>query len=155
MKSWIIGFLAVAVLVPVVGARSDNSNVGQKFPAGKLAFIKGQADLSGKPRIVEFWATWCPPCRQSIPHLNEIYKKYKDQGLEIVGITGENPSEVRAFIKKVPMDYLVAHDSGGKLAGKFGVTGIPHAIVVNKDNVIVWEGHPMSLPEGEIKKILP
>jgi hypothetical protein len=58
-------------------------------------------------------------------------------------------------MKKTPMDYPVAHDGGGKLSGKFGISGIPHAILVNKSNEIVWEGHPMSLAEAEIKKILP
>jgi len=155
MKAWIVGLLAVGLLLPTSWARSEGSHVGQKFPEWKPTYIKGKAELKGQPRIVEFWATWCPPCRQSIPHMNEIYKKYKDKGLEIVGVTDENPAEVRAFMKKVPMDYLVAHDAGGKLSHKFDITGIPHALVVNKDNVIVWEGHPMSLPEDELKKVLP
>ena len=154
MKIWMVGMVVALLILPTL-ARSDSPNVGQRFPEWKPSFIKGKAELAGKPRIVEFWATWCPPCRQSIPHMNELYKKYKGQGLEIVGVTDENPSEVRAFMKNVPMDYLVAQDADGKLSQKFGITGIPHAIVVNKNNEIVWEGHPMSLPEAEIKKILP
>ena len=68
----------------------------------------------GKAYIVEFWATWCPPCRESIPHLNEIYKKFKDKGLVVIGQNcweGDD-SGVAAFVKKMgdKMTYRVALD---------------------------------------------
>src|SRR6478752_3500294 len=56
----------------------------------ELQPISGSPVQAGKPTIVEFWATWCPPCRQTIPHLNQIYTDYHGKGLQIVGITDED-----------------------------------------------------------------
>jgi thiol-disulfide isomerase/thioredoxin len=100
------------------------------------------AKLKGSVVVVEFWATWCPPCRQSIPHLNAIYKKYKDKGLKIAGMTDEDSEKVRAFLKKIPIDYFIG--TGSDSGRVYGVRGIPHAFVMDKNGVLVWQGHPMA-----------
>ena len=128
--------------------------VGQKLPSGTLNFLGPEPEMEGKPLLLEFWATWCPPCRESIPHLNEIHAKYKDRGLLVVGVTDEPNAVIRKFQKEVPMDYAVATDTGGRLNEKMGVSGIPQAFLVNKSGEIVWEGHPMRLRDEDIEKIL-
>jgi thiol-disulfide isomerase/thioredoxin len=128
--------------------------VGKELPALGVDYQAKAPDLKGKPVIVEFWATWCPPCRKSIPHLNEINKKFKDKGLIIVGITDEDKATVEGFQKTTPMEYSVAFDKGNKLGEKFGITGIPHAFIVGKDGKIAWEGHPMQMTEADIEKVL-
>lgn len=143
---------AVALLSPLQ-ARTEGSNVGQDLPALKFTYLKDAPALKGKPMVLEFWATWCPPCRTSIPHLNEIYAKYKDKGLMIVGVTKEKRDVVEAFLKKLPINYSVALDDGA-LARGFGITGIPHAMLVGKDGKIVWEGHPMQLKDKDIQALL-
>ena len=128
--------------------------VGQKLPSGTLNFLGPKPEMEGKPLLLEFWATWCPPCRESIPHLNEIHAKYKDRGLLVVGVTDEPNAVIRKFQKEVPMDYAVATDTGGRLNEKMGVSGIPQAFLVNKSGEIVWEGHPMKLRDEDIEQIL-
>lgn len=128
--------------------------VGKPLPALSLKYLDAQPELKGKPAIVEFWATWCPPCRKSIPHLNEINAKYKGKGLAIIGITDEKKETVDGFRKTLPMDYTVAIDDGGKLSEKFGITGIPQAFIVDKNGKIVWQGHPMELKEDAIEAVL-
>lgn len=128
--------------------------VGQKLPSASLNFMDKTPDWKGKPVLLEFWATWCPPCRKSIPHLNEVFAKYKDRGLMVIGVTDEDDATVRKFRKSVPMDYHVAIDNGGNLSEKMGISGIPHAFLVNKAGEIVWEGHPMQLTDADIEKIL-
>ncbi|MEY3479942.1 MAG: hypothetical protein RIQ71_717 [Verrucomicrobiota bacterium] len=128
--------------------------VGEDLPDLRVNYFGPSPEVEGKPLLLEFWATWCPPCRESIPHLNEIHAKYKDRGLMVVGVTDEPSAVIRKFQKDVPMDYAVATDTGGRLNEKMGVTGIPRAFLVNKDGKIVWEGHPMQLREEEIEKIL-
>lgn len=128
--------------------------VGQKLPSSSLNFLGTKPEMEGKPLLLEFWATWCPPCRTSIPHLNEIHAKFKDRGLLVVGVTDEPNAVIRKFQKDVPMDYAVATDTGGRLNEKMGVSGIPQAFLVNKSGKIVWEGHPMKLRDEEIEKIL-
>jgi thiol-disulfide isomerase/thioredoxin len=135
-------------------ARANKSMIGQKFPALNVNYLGAEPDLNGKPMIVEFWATWCPPCRESIPHLNEVYGKYKERGLEIVGISNESREKVEAFAKSVPFLYHVALDPTGAIGNQLQVTGIPHAVLISRDGVVVWEGHPLQLKDSDIEIVL-
>jgi thiol-disulfide isomerase/thioredoxin len=103
---------------------------------------------------VEFWATWCPPCRKSIPHLNEVYSKYKSKGLEIVGITDEDAATVKKFQSQIPMDYKVAINTPQSIYQQFGIQYIPTAFLVDKSGKIVWTGQPMELTDDQIKSVL-
>ena len=107
------------------------------------------ADGKGKNiYVIEFWATWCMPCRMSIPHLSEIQKKYKDKGVVVVGISHEKLSDVDSFVKaQKNMNYNVAADPEGTTYGKYmsGIPGIPHAFIVDREGILVWSGHPMQM----------
>ena len=120
-----------------------------------------------KAYIVEFWATWCGPCRASIPHLNEIYQKYKDKDLVVIGQNcwERDESLVAPFVKNMgdKMTYRVALDdknrsAKGKMAETWmeaaGQNGIPAAFLVDKQGVIAWIGHPMELKEKTIDDVL-
>lgn len=135
-------------------ARSDTGNVGKTVPAAQFEYIANQASTAGKPYILEFWATWCPPCRQSIPHLNEVYAKYKSKGLVVVGVSNEDAATVKTFMKNMPMNYTVALEKSDTLSKTFGIRGIPHAMVVDKGGKIVWEGHPLELTDAVIEGVL-
>lgn len=131
------------------------ANLGDPAPALTLAkTIKGDAvDLAaGKGKqtyVVEFWATWCGPCRVSIPHLTELQKKFKTQGVTFIGVSDETEDKVKPFVDKMgdKMDYTVAVDDGRKTfkayMEAYGQNGIPTSFVVNKEGQIVWVGHPM------------
>jgi thiol-disulfide isomerase/thioredoxin len=142
-------------------------------PAPKLQvgkWVQGEPLKSfekDKAYIVEFWATWCGPCRVSIPHLNEIHNKFKDKSLVVIGqdCWERDESAVEPFIKKMAdkMTYRVALDDKtdggkGKMAETWmeaaGQNGIPAAFLINKEAKIVWIGHPMELEEKTIEKVL-
>src|ERR1700730_13064568 len=142
----------VLVLAPL-GARAD-VKPGDPLPSLSLNYLGQQSQLTGKPGLVEFWASWCPPCKKSIPHLNEVYAKYKDKGLNIVGITNEDEATVKKFQEKIPMTYNVAINAPQELLQQFGVEGIPTAFLVDKSGKVVWTGHPMELTESTIQKVL-
>jgi len=145
----------LAAMVAIFGSSPAAAEmVGQKLPSSTLNFVGTKPEMEGQPLLLEFWATWCAPCRESIPHLNEIHAKYKDRGLLVVGATDEPNAVIRKFQKELPMDYHVATDTGGRLNEKLGVSGIPHAFLVNKSGEIVWQGHPNRLTDEDIEKIL-
>ena len=108
--------------------------------------------------IVEFWATWCGPCRTSIPHLTEMQKKFKD--VVFVGISDEDSPTVKKFVAKMgdKMDYTVAIDTDRKTSAgymeAFGIGGIPHAFIVDKLGRTVWQGHPMDGLEEALTEVL-
>ena len=104
--------------------------------------------------LMEFWATWCPPCRESIPHLNSIYDQYHAKGLSVVGISSEDASTVQAFMRQVPMKYTVALDPQRRYGSALNVHAIPHAFLVNRAGKVVWDGHPMTLTDADIQKVL-
>ncbi|MEK7270933.1 MAG: redoxin domain-containing protein [Planctomycetota bacterium] len=108
--------------------------------------------LREKVVVVEFWATWCPPCRASIPHLKELYHKYKNEGVVVIGLSDEPADKVKPFLEELKMDYPVG--IGSRTGEAYKVEGIPHAFVVGKDGRIVWQGHPMEDLEGGIRKAL-
>jgi cytochrome c biogenesis protein CcmG/thiol:disulfide interchange protein DsbE len=132
---------------------------GEKAPAlsvqetltGKLP------DTKGKVVLIDFWATWCPPCRKGIPELNELQKKFKDD-LVVIGISDETASKVRDFMKKTPMEYTVAVDPSKKMNAAVEVQGIPQVLIVSTDGVVRWQGFPLSdeepLTEAIVKQII-
>jgi thiol-disulfide isomerase/thioredoxin len=150
--------LCVGLLIGLPAATTHAQMIvakqGEQLPTLTLNYLGKQPELTGKPLLVEFWATWCPPCRKSIPHLNEIYAKYKAQGLRIVGITDENEQIVKKFQKQIPMDYDVAINTPQSIYQQFGIQAIPTAFLVDKSGKIVWTGHPMELSETEIQSVL-
>jgi len=114
--------------------------------------------------VVEFWATWCGPCKVSIPHLTEMQHKYAGKNVVIIGVTKDDPNNtwpmVQEFVKGQgkKMDYRVAYDRDGgvyeKYMDAFGQGGIPHAFVVDKQGRIAWHGHPMVEMDETIDKML-
>ncbi len=150
----LITLVSLAILCPDSSARSAQSNVGKKLTEVKADFLKTKPVTAGKAMMVEFWATWCGPCVASIPHINEIHKKFESKGLVVIGLSQESNQVIKPFVKDKKMEYNVGTDKGGKLNKELGVQGIPHAVLVDKAGTIVWEGHPASLTDADIEKAL-
>lgn len=139
----------VAALATVVHAK--DLKVGDAAPEVKIdEWIQGETTVGeGKPYVVEFWATWCGPCKVAIPHMNELYKKYKDDGLTVIGVSDEKNAvgKVKDFVRQQGdrMTYSVAIDGGVKndWFAAAGQKGIPCAFIVDDSNHIAFIGHPM------------
>ena len=137
--------------------KSPNTNTTATLAVAH--WVKGDpVDISGGVHVVEFWATWCPPCRTSIPHLTKLQEKYLDQGVNIIGVSKEKLGTVEPFVEKMgdKMAYTVAIDSGTlsrDYMEKYNIGGIPHAFVL-KDSEVVWNGHPMDKLEAAIENAL-
>jgi thiol-disulfide isomerase/thioredoxin len=144
---------SAAAIAPTDTATSARINV--KALTENLEFLRGKPTLSGHPLLIEFWATWCPPCRASIAHLNELNAKYHRLGLGILGISSEAKATVERFRARTPMNYVLALDKDQALATEFQVRTIPQAWLLDKDGRVVWSGHPMELDEQTIVRVLP
>jgi thiol-disulfide isomerase/thioredoxin len=105
----------------------------------------------GKVYVVEFWATWCGPCKVSIPHLTKIQARHREQGLTIIGVSvDQNTGLVKPFVDKMgdEMDYTIGTDTKRSMGRDWmtaaGARGIPHAFVVDKTGTIAWAGNPLN-----------
>jgi len=163
--------LALAAGATLSPARAATLTVGAAAPKLQVGkWVQGEPVKEferDKAYIVEFWATWCGPCRVSIPHLNEVYTKFKDKGLVVIGqdCWENDESLVEPFVKQMgdKMTYRVVLDDKedskrGKMAESWmaaaGQNGIPAAFLVDKQGLVAWIGHPMQLKEGVIEQVL-
>jgi thiol-disulfide isomerase/thioredoxin len=147
--------LTAGTVTPVLAAKLGDAAAPltiKDWVKGKPIDVKDGKNIY----VVEFWATWCGPCKVSIPHLTEMQKKFKDKGVVFVGISDETVDKVKPFVEKMgeTMDYVVACDDDRKSSAgymeAYGQGGIPTAFVVNQEGKVLWFGHPM----GELEKTL-
>ncbi len=100
-----------------------------------LTSLEGQeytlSKLKGNVVILDFWATWCPPCRREIPHLVEIYEKYKEKNLIVIGVSTEEKATLENFQKQNQITYPVLLGTN-EIFQKFGVKSIPHTIFIDR-----------------------
>ncbi len=137
-------------------------------PGQKVSLFSGQAldgrtidmrQLVGKkPVMLVFWASWCPSCREEVPKINQLYKKYRDQGMEFIGINvGYNDSvaRARAFVKKTGMAYPVIFDKRGKISKMFAVQGVPTVFVTDRNGVIRFKNYGLpTMSEQDFRQLL-
>ncbi|MBL8874526.1 MAG: TlpA family protein disulfide reductase [Phycisphaerae bacterium] len=135
--------------------------VGDKAPALAInKWVKGSPVTSfepGKVTVVEFWATWCGPCKASMPHLTELQKKYRDQGVTIIGVTSVDPRNTLAGVEKMTaekadvMGYTIAWDQERQTTTAYMMAaaqpGIPTAFIVDQTGTIAWIGSPFEMDE--------
>ena len=128
---------------------------GKKAPELKVEqWLKGGApETKGKILFVDYWATWCGPCRALIPEVNEWHKKYS-KDVVFIGLSDEPEATVKAFMTKTPMDYHIAVDTKKTMSNVLGVQGIPHVMIVSPDGIVRWQGFPGSAEDPLTEKVL-
>jgi peroxiredoxin len=164
-----LGIFVVAVLLltgwslwrqgvrPWPGAGDDRPllarvSAGQPAPGFRAVTLTGRRisfpeDYSGKLVLIDFWATWCPPCRVEFPRLREAYREFHPQGLEIVGVSLDAPrgisaDTVRSFMKDNDAQWEIVYDGARQIAGAYRVVGIPAAFLLDGDSgAIVTHGN--------------
>lgn len=138
---------------PVPGARTDSAgNAGAEMPAMPATVMDASfktldggsmklSDYSGKVLVVDLWATWCGPCRQEIPHLIQMANEYKSKGVEVIGLTNEDPlaaaEQVKAFSKQFNINYPIGWaDPNMQMGLMNGRNGIPQTIIIGRDGKV-------------------
>lgn len=115
--------------------------VGQKAPLFTLADLQGRkvslAGLRGKVVVLDFWATWCAPCRIEMPRVETLHKEMKSKGVVVLGVNvAEEPALVRRYLAKTPYSFTILLDRQGDAANRYQATGIPTLVVIGKDGRI-------------------
>ena len=96
------------------------------------------ADLKGKVVYLDFWASWCGPCRQSFPWMNEMQKKYGARGLRVVAVNLDaKRADADRFLTEVPAEFALAFDAKGESAKRVGVKGMPTSVLIGADGKVV------------------
>lgn len=112
-------------------------------PDFKLADLDGEthslASYQGKPLIINFWATWCPPCRAELPSMNRAWQKIKGEGINMIAVNvGESEDTVFAFMGQYPIDFTVLLDETGEIINQWPIKGLPTTFVLNKEGKLVY-----------------
>ncbi len=151
-KKPVFSFLAIVLAVLVFATvaahffkNRSSGLVGTNAPPIRLNewITSRPPDLNGRVYVLEFWATWCPPCAQSIPHMIKLSNKYKNKAVPFIAISVDRSSEpVKKMVQDKSINYYVGMDNG--LSDRYSVSVIPSAFIIGRSGQVVWQGHTMS-----------
>jgi len=152
----VLRLLALLLIAPALhaqtgeemAAKTASTSIGQLAPIATLDTMDGKRiDLSDfygrKPVYLKFWATWCVPCRQQMPHFQAAFRKYEQQ-IQTVAVNlglNDDPADVRRFLEQTKLAMPVAIDAGGELATAFNVIVTPMHVLIDADGRIAYIGH--------------
>ncbi|OGS92267.1 MAG: hypothetical protein A2Z95_01295 [Gallionellales bacterium GWA2_60_18] len=141
----LIAAAAAGAMLPLAGCGRPDAfppRVGSSFPSFDLPDLDGRmhrlADHAGSPLLINFWATWCPPCRAEMPDLQALHLRLAARGLRVLGISVDDAADpVREFLLKNPVAFPILLDSRRALAGALRLEGYPTSFLIGRDGVIV------------------
>ncbi len=135
-------FVAILLLSGAFSFNVFAAEVGQSAPQFTLPLIKNESPVSlkqfaGKVIYLDFWASWCAPCRTSFPLLNKLHQKLKSQGFEVVAINlDEEKANAEKFLQEIPVEFTVLRDAKGELSDMYVVDSMPTSFIIDKSGKI-------------------
>lgn len=140
--------LFISFLIATTLCNSQNkkiwakSVINQKAPELQVEeWLTDQPNTKGKFVLIDFWATWCGPCKRAIPELNHYQKEFKEN-LVVIGLSDESASKVKG-LKSPKIEYANAVDTKSRLYRDLKIKAIPHCILIDPKGIVRWEGYPL------------
>jgi cytochrome c biogenesis protein CcmG/thiol:disulfide interchange protein DsbE len=159
-----LGWVFCSVIISLMlfaEARAAKGDIGEKAPAWSLPGLDGKtvnlSDFKGKVVILDFWATWCPPCREEIPSFIQIQKEFADKGVVVVGVAldEEGAKVVKPFAKKKGINYPLVIGKTSTTEDYGGIEGIPTTFIINAEGKIVAKHVGLTTKEEFLKELAP
>jgi thiol-disulfide isomerase/thioredoxin len=134
-------FVVITVFTDCSGESTSDLSIGSKAPDFELYDLDGDvhklSEYKGSPVFLNFWATWCGPCRGEMPHLEDVYEEWKDDGLTFFAVNiGESSTDVVSFLDYFGFTMPVLLDSAKTVSRRYGVSGIPTTYFIDEDGII-------------------
>jgi cytochrome c biogenesis protein CcmG/thiol:disulfide interchange protein DsbE len=143
MMKRLILLTAATLAIELAASPVEALEKGASAPQFDLQGVDGAvklAKLHGKVVYVDFWASWCGPCRQSFPWMNAMQAKYHARGLQIVGVNVDaNSADARKFLAETPASFLIGFDPQGATPRSYGIKGMPSSVLIGPDGKVLLE----------------
>ncbi len=142
--------ILVTLALTTFALTANATEVGQPAPQFKLPSLKTDSptqlkQFAGKVVYLDFWASWCAPCKTSFPLLNKLHKKLNAQGFEVVAINLDgNKTLGEKFLQDVPVDFTVLRDENGELADQYVVDSMPTSFIIDRNGIVQKIHHGFS-----------
>jgi len=137
-------FVVLPLSLVVASAATGAVRIGEEVPSVSLPNIMGANEVSlsslrGKVVYVDFWASWCSPCRLSFPQLEALHREFNTRGFEVFAISVDREiADARGFLEEMPVSYTVLHDDQASTPRNFGVLGMPTGYLIDRSGTVRW-----------------
>lgn len=140
MKTWSkISLSALVVLFGVTWVQAEGWGPGTELPSTLESFaLEGEVpEIEGKVTLVDFWASWCAPCKAAFPEMEKLYQKFKDKGFQIVAVSvDQKANQMQRFLDKQKPSFATPHDAGQQLVKAAEISVMPSSFLVDREGVI-------------------
>jgi cytochrome c biogenesis protein CcmG, thiol:disulfide interchange protein DsbE len=153
-----------ALLLAACGENAPGgpAKVGAEAPAYAAETLDGEraslALLRGRPVLLNVWATWCHPCRQEIPALEQLHQTYGARGLHVVGVSidqGDQEQGIREFLQEYGASYAIWLDPDGEITTTYSTMGVPNTFLIGPDGTLLWKHvGPVTADDAELRALI-